>query len=316
MSKAKLLALLAAIAVVLPTLVMPVGRAVATTIEPEPSDNVPKAITSYFDGPAAAYVSTVAGTDVLSTTIGAGEDVTFSHPRHVYGISDQLTSTTNVLVPTDYWIAQILIGGEPAGALAIAESQVGSDDPVVDDDARLTTEAGADPAESQLIYDTELEAWFAYRGESIEPANDAGANIVLGAVPIATFLKQRTQVLSEGESADTVDQPVQTAAPQDQGLSGLQIALVLLAMLAVALISLLWLRWDQTRVPDDGEDVEFLGGGGTLLPGLRRSRSDSFAKAEVLVKPGTEPLDEPAESPSATSAADQPEEEHTEEDER
>lgn len=243
--------------------------------------DVPVAVEDFLEGPAASVVAQ--GSEEFQVEVTGSDSVTFGEPRHVFSFSDQLSSQSSILTPSDYWISQVIVNDEPVGALSI--DAVGGAEPVIDDDARLTAEA-RDPADgSQLIYDDDLSAWFVYRGDAIEPADDAGAGIILGAIPLTMFLKQRAALLEDREALDRADITIEQTIVPEEGLSGLQIALLLTAMIGVAVVSLLWLRWDQMRDRPADDDVEFLGGAGMLRPGWRRARTDSFATPEVLVKP-------------------------------
>ncbi|WP_353067264.1 hypothetical protein [Arcanobacterium hippocoleae] len=119
-------------------------------------------------------------------------------------------------------------------------------------DAKLAQHLLPPPASSQqvpdaetLIYDTELKAWFAVKGKSILAASASGENLVLGTVPLEVFYTQRKGIISDGETADSLEKQ-QVTAPQiydsTQWLASLIVAGVIAAILV---FSLAWLIWES-----------------------------------------------------------------------
>ncbi|MFY9262519.1 MAG: hypothetical protein GX483_02000 [Actinomycetaceae bacterium] len=255
--------------------------------DPDPNVVAPENVVVWFEQSALDEINQVsaqvfpdaAESDLAGYTIGA--------PRAVFGFSTATSAAETSIVESTYWIAPILSGESAVGAIwaSFANDQV--QDVNVDNDVRLANEAAASADGQYLIFDSALTAWFIYRDGAVEPGDDAGAMMVLGAVPFDQFIQQRIEfvtgdpVLPEKDSEETL------VADNDLRPTVLQISVVLVILFATAVVSLLWLRWDSSRDDDDFlDDIDEE----ITTPAPRRR--GSFRLARVLTRPRSTREDE------------------------
>lgn len=203
------------------------------------------------------------------------------HPVSVIG------KDRNEIDTSDRWVATLRHGAELVG---VVSAKIGADgsasEPLVLNDARLATEVGALDAEGTIIFDELLDVWFAQREGSIEPADAAAAEYILGSVPVDQFLEQRAVNVATTKPKTTNVDVVPTVMADD-GPSTLVVVLAIVTMLAVLTTSIFWLRWDNRRLPRV-KQTRVTVGKRALPAGAERSRNDAFDAPHVIETPTTE----------------------------
>lgn len=219
----------------------------------EDPTGVPEAVSDWFDEKALATVrsySTDAFPDFTSEEITA---LTVGEPELTSVLGSGTTAET-AIHPSARWIAPIMNGEAPVGAVSVNFADGVAVEEIVHGDARLGSAIARGENNGTFVWDPELSAWFLQRGTTIEPADSAGAQIVLGSVPTSDYLLQRDRILS---SSDPVTQPAEdpigTVEIEGRSLP-LTLALVL-AVLAILTGSLVWLRSEQQWHEDSDEEI-------------------------------------------------------------
>lgn len=243
-------------------------------------ENYTDAVNSWFEQQAPGVVLAqgdsafpeASNVDIQHYTIGAPHSVSV------------LTKENNEIFASDRWVAVLSHGVDLVGIVsAKIDAEGDASAPLVLGDTRLATEVDIVEAQDELIYDEALDVWFTLRNESIEPADVAATEVVLGAIPVDQFLDQRALNLGEAkpEATETEVMPI---VLDDDGPSVLVTALVIAVMITVVTLSLLWLRWETQRQPR-ATQTRVVVGKRALPAGAERSRNDAFDAPHVIEKP-------------------------------
>lgn len=259
----------------------------AAPAQATPADDppqVPEAVADWFADKAQATVRSYGADAFPDFTTEELTALTVGDPE-LTSVMGTGTTPDTAIQPSARWIAPIMNGDTAVGAVSVNFDDGVAGDEIVRGDARLGTSIARDEEDTTFVWDAELSAWFIQRDSTIEPADDAGAKIVLGAVPINDFLAQRSRILS---SSDPVTQPVDApVGPVESEARSLPLTVALvLAVLAILVGSLVWLRAEQQSRDDDDEgapdelaNVERKGVVGTF--GSKTKFRDSGTKVNV-----------------------------------
>ena len=219
----------------------------------EDPTGVPEAVSDWFADKAQATVRSYGADAFPDFTTEELTALTVGDPE-LTSVMGTGTTPDTAIQPSARWIAPIMNGDTAVGAVSVNFDDGVAGDEIVRGDARLGTSIARDEEDTTFVWDSELRAWFIQRDSTIEPADDAGAKIVLGSVPINDFLAQRSRILS---SSDPVTQPsedpIGTVEIEGRSLP-LTLALVL-AVLAILTGSLVWLRSEQQWHEDSDEEI-------------------------------------------------------------
>ncbi|MDP9805857.1 hypothetical protein J2S70_000439 [Trueperella bonasi] len=204
---------------------------------------VPDAVAAWFSEKAQATVRSYgqqAFPDLMVEDIAA---LTVGSPQLTSVMGNGKTPET-AIQPASRWIAPIMSGESAVGAVSVNFSDGIAGDEIVRGDARLGSAIARGNKDTNLVWDTRFDAWYLQRGTRIEPADSAGANIVLGSVPLGDFLKQRERILSGPEPVSAqAEDPIRPAARDGRSFA-LTLAMIL-GVIAILVGSLVWLRAEQ-----------------------------------------------------------------------
>lgn len=221
---------------------------------PEPA-NIPDVVANWFADKAQATVRSHGQQAFPDVTVEEIAALTVGPPQLTLVMGTGTTPET-AIQPASRWIAPILSDESAVGAVSVNFSDGVAGNEIVRGDARLGTAITRGDEETHLVWDTQFDAWYLLRGTTIEPADNAGANIVLGSVPLADFLIHRERILTGPEPVPVqAEDPIGPVANEGRSVA-LSLALVL-AVIAILVGSLVWLRAEQQdRLEGEAEPGE------------------------------------------------------------
>lgn len=105
-----------------------------------------------------------------------------------------------------------------------------------------------------IFFDSRLDSWFIAEDGTVRAACRTAEKIVLGKIPLADFLHQRSQLLAENPKIKEI---TGESKPFSAGRHALwQLILVGAGALSLVAISLLWLRWEVSYLADRPQRAE------------------------------------------------------------
>ena len=221
-------------------LAFPFAPAVAT---PSDTKDVPEVVTAWFNDKALATVRSHAAEAFPHASADEVAAMRVGAPQKTAVFADQ-ASVSNAITTSDRWIAPIMSGSDAVGAVSVNFASGVAGGEIVRGDERLGASIARDEPDVTFVWDPRLSAWFAMRESTIEPADSAGASVILGAVPLTDFLAQRERILTS--STPVPDPPSTTpAVPIDSGRNLPVVILAVLVVLGLLVGSLVWLRSEQ-----------------------------------------------------------------------
>lgn len=223
--------------------------ATALRVATEEESPVPDTVSAWFTDKAQATVRSY-GADAFADF--SAEDVsafTVGSPQPTAELG-RGTAPDTAIRPATRWIAPIMGADAAVGAVSVSFASGVADDEIVRGDVRLGAALTRDD-DVLFVWDPQLSAWFLRQGDAIEPADSAGAKIVLGSVPLADFLLQRERIITDADAAappaEDPEEADVTAQPRNVPLT----VAVLLVALALLIGSLVWLRSEQSSGRED-----------------------------------------------------------------
>lgn len=202
-------------------------------------------------------------------------------------VSDEseLLNPQTAFVESSIWIAPVLKDGQAIGVLH-TEGQLASrrTNTELFADVRLGTEVGGiRQGATTLIYDRQLQAWFAYSEGLIEPGDAKGEEYVLGNVPFDIFMSHRADLIANDATVKPRTVDTQSTATPETYLTATRFAVVIAILATIALFSLAWLKWaDDKRFNRDEQEES---ASTAITDQHPRNRWDPFAKARLLIHP-------------------------------
>lgn len=224
----------------------PAAQAVTGPSE-DPLSPVPEDVTAWFAEKAPATVRSHGAEEFPKASAEELAAMSVGTPRKT-GALARGTAPAAAIQPSARWIAPIMSGDTPVGAVSVNITDGVASDEIVRGDTRLGAATAREDKGGIFVWDSQLSAWFALREASVEPADSAGAKIILGAIPLTDFLAQRERILSSSTPIPDPPQDRPAAATNEGHNLPVTIALVLL-VIGVLIASLVWLRSEQVQSP-------------------------------------------------------------------
>ncbi|QOR45097.1 hypothetical protein [Trueperella pecoris] len=265
-----------------------VGTAQATTTAP-PNDvqPAPEHVLTWFRDKAPATVRShgseafpKADTDeVAAMSVGAPQKT---------AVLGRGISPNKAIQTSERWIAPIYSADDPVGAISVNFDAEVAKDEIVRGDGRLSAAIARAEKGVVFLWDSQLSAWFALRESTVEPADTAGAKIILGAVPTVDFLAQRERLLTSSTPVPAAPKDVPAVTVNEGRNLPVTLALILLAI-GVLVGSLVWLRSERDEsdpepaLPETAPAIRRKG-----IVGARESKMrfrDSGTKVSVYKSP-------------------------------
>ncbi|MBM7824982.1 preprotein translocase subunit SecG [Arcanobacterium pluranimalium] len=248
----------------------------------------------------------------------ASEVAKFSVGKPIRAAQFEAKGTKVGITESNVWVAPVRNQtNEPVGAISADFSDGKAKKDNVYGDPALGAAISIVDSARAVVFDEPLKAWFAVKESVVTSADAQAKKILLGSMPLDTFLIQRERLIGTGSviGADDTASATPASSAKSQYLSPLQIMLIVLFVLAVVTVSLVWLRWEQAENAarkNDGERQIHRPESGkwSIVDHTKKSRKmrfrDSGGKISLYRKADLDKVESGSAGADARPAADSP----------
>ncbi|MFC5370488.1 hypothetical protein [Arcanobacterium bovis] len=214
-------------------------------------------VETWFNQNAQALILASAPDEFSKAT--AAEVAQYTIGKPIRAAQFEAKGTKVGISESNFWVTPVLSHtNEPVGVVAanFADGKVTKES--VYGDADLAVAVASSDSTRAVVYDELLNAWFIVKESVVTAVGAPAKKILLGAIPLETFLVQRDRLIGSGTeigTSQTASTPTASAS-KTQSLSALQIVLIVLFVAAVVTVSLIWLRWEQSEHANRKSDEE------------------------------------------------------------
>ncbi|MDO4888261.1 MAG: hypothetical protein Q3979_06115 [Actinomycetaceae bacterium] len=161
----------------------------------------------WFATLASAVVRDRAGIDLKDLSQDEVDALEVGTPINAFAfdeVSGRQDSDTPTIVESNYWIAPLLLNGQPVATLGIVFKDGEASSAVLTDNASFAEAVNAPESGARIVVDPSIKGWFiVFADDTISPLDSGAREALAGLMPLSEFGTVRRNFVQSEQSVST-----------------------------------------------------------------------------------------------------------------